>query len=466
MNQWKKLNVIGAGCFGKVYYAVKMDPFSSCAHDVVAVKCADLSRSSSLQQEAQVLTTLKGSPHVVQFFGSDVSLENNILTYNLYLEYASAGSLHHLIVKSKRGILSLPEMQVRYLTYQLLKGIQDVHNTGWVHCDIKPTNVLIFNYAQHGLHLKLSDFGMSSKIAQGMTYTTGTVMSNRGDLPYAPPESLTSGFPGKAYDIWSLGCTVAEMMTGYQVWVYRNNSDLQWNIMYGDPIIPTYVSENARDFLYNYYGTIEEVSRSWCWIFWKMKMYILFRYVFLLLRLNVLIFVVQIQSNKNTNLDNSQWFSLRVQFFGAVVSIDNGRITYMTGATLSNRGTLPYAPESLTSGFHGKAYDIWSLGCTVAEMMTGCHVWIYRDTKDLQWKIMNEDPVISSNYPLRRWTTHQLLQHPFIQQALLCIWMPETHGITSRLSHFQSNLQHCVPNRGLELTAHITDHCTQIFERI
>ncbi|KAH0741459.1 hypothetical protein KY290_034502 [Solanum tuberosum] len=262
MNQWKKLYVLGSGCFGKVYYAVKMDPFSSCAHDVVAVKCADVSRSSSLQLEAQVLATLKGSPHVVQFFGSDISLDNNILTYNLYLEYASAGSLHDLIVNSKRGILSLPEKQVVYLTYQLLKGIQDVHNTGWVHCDIKPTNVLIFKYAQHiGLHLKLSDFGMSSKIAQGMTYTTGTVMSNRGDLAYAPPESLTSSFPGKAYDIWSLGCTVSEMMTGYQVWVYRNNNDLQWNIMYGDPIIPTYVSENARDFLYKCF--IKDPLRRW-----------------------------------------------------------------------------------------------------------------------------------------------------------------------------------------------------------
>ncbi|KAK4728284.1 hypothetical protein R3W88_021272 [Solanum pinnatisectum] len=128
MNQWKKLYVVGAGCFGKVYYAVMIDPFSSCA-DVVAVKCADVSRSSSLQQ---VSTTLKGSPHVVQFFGSD----NNIQTYNLYLEYASAGSLHDLIVHSKRGILSITEKQVGYFAYQLLKGIQDIHNTGWVHCDI------------------------------------------------------------------------------------------------------------------------------------------------------------------------------------------------------------------------------------------------------------------------------------------------------------------------------------------
>lgn len=97
------------------------------------------------------------------------------------------------------------------------------------------------------------------------------------------------------------------------------------------------------------------------------------------------------------------------------------------------------------------------VGCTVAEMMTGCHVWIYRDTKDLQWKIMNEDPVIPSNVskiardflykclikdPLRRWTTQQLLQHPFIQQALLCTWMPETHGITARVNPLDAHFQY------------------------
>ncbi|MCD7461814.1 hypothetical protein HAX54_047168 [Datura stramonium] len=77
-------------------------------------------------------------------------------------------------------------------------------------------------------------------------------------------------------------------------------------------------------------------------------------------------------------------------------------------------------------------------------MMTGSRVWIYHNTKDLQWKIMNEDPIIPSNVseiardflskcfikdPRRRWTSEQLLEHPFIQQALCTSSsnsMPET----------------------------------------
>uniref|UniRef100_M1AJH9 MAPKKK14 n=1 Tax=Solanum tuberosum TaxID=4113 RepID=M1AJH9_SOLTU len=75
-------------------------------------------------------------------------------------------------------------------------------------------------------------------------------------------------------------------------------------------------------------------------------------------------------------------------------------------------------------------------------MMTGSHIWIYHNTGDLQVQIMNEYPMIRGNVSemandflhkclikdlLRRWTSEQLLQHPFIQQAV-CSHMPQTFG--------------------------------------
>ncbi|OIT20998.1 PREDICTED: mitogen-activated protein kinase kinase kinase NPK1-like [Nicotiana attenuata] len=256
--EWKKISVLGTGSYGKVYYAVKIDSFLLRA-SVAAVKCTDLWRSISLQREAHILETLRGSPNVVQFFGADVSIENNIPTYNLFLEYACGGSLHDLI-SSKRGKMS--EVEIGFYAYQLLKGIQDVHKKGWVHCDIKPANVLVFDTNERGMHtLKLADFGLSLRIGDGMAYMTGTPLSNRGTLLYAPPESLTYGFHAKAYDIWSLGCTVAEMMTGNRVWIYRDTKDLQWQIMNEDPVIPSNVSEIARDFLYRCF--INDPRRRW-----------------------------------------------------------------------------------------------------------------------------------------------------------------------------------------------------------
>ncbi|XP_055822207.1 mitogen-activated protein kinase kinase kinase 20-like [Solanum dulcamara] len=166
---------------------VKIDPSSLCA-SVAAVKCCDIRRSISLQQEAQILTTLKGSPYVVQFFGADVSIDNgNIPTYNLFLEYASGGSLHDLINNYKKGMRKMSELEVGFYAYQLLKGIQHIHKKGWVHCDIKPANVLVLDNAERGgMHkLKLADFGLSLRIAEGMAYMTGKTLSNRGTLLYA-----------------------------------------------------------------------------------------------------------------------------------------------------------------------------------------------------------------------------------------------------------------------------------------
>ncbi|KAM3397204.1 hypothetical protein P3S68_000716 [Capsicum galapagoense] len=244
MDRWMKLFVLGAGSYGKVYYAVKFHS-SSIFAEVAAVKCSDISRSSSLKLEAQILTTLKGCPNVVQFFGAALSVDNGIPTYNLFVEYACGGSLHDLIINSKKGMMKMSELEVGFYTYQLLNGILHVHKKGWVHCDIKPANVLVFDN-----ELKLADFGLSLRVGDGMAYMTGRALSNRGTLPYAPPESLTHGFHSKSYDIWSLGCTMTEMMTGHRVWIDCSTKDLQWMIMNEDPMIPTNISEIAKDFLH------------------------------------------------------------------------------------------------------------------------------------------------------------------------------------------------------------------------
>ncbi|MCD7469262.1 hypothetical protein HAX54_008186 [Datura stramonium] len=257
---WKKLYILGAGSYGKIYYAVKIDSYGLCA-SVAAVKCADIRRSISLQLEAQILTTLKGCPYVVQFFGANVNIDDG--TYNLFLEYACGGSLHDLIINSKKGMIKMSELEVGFYAYQLLKGIQHVHKKGWIHCDIKPANILVFdNASECNMHkLKLADFGLSLKVGNGMRHPTRTPSSNRGTLLYAPPESLTYGFHGKAYDIWSLGCTVAEMMTGTHVWIYHDATDLQCKIRNENPVIPSNVSEIARDFLYKCF--IKDPRRRW-----------------------------------------------------------------------------------------------------------------------------------------------------------------------------------------------------------
>lgn len=153
---WIKLTVLGSGSYGTVSLAAPMnvDPSSTiCA----AVKSAEVERSSSLREEGEILRALRGSEYVIECFGEDVSVENGINTYNLMLEYAPGGTLHDLIHSSYIG-----ESEAAYYAFQILKGISHVHRQGFIHCDLKPANVLVFPPTdEQYMRLKLADFGLS-----------------------------------------------------------------------------------------------------------------------------------------------------------------------------------------------------------------------------------------------------------------------------------------------------------------
>lgn len=82
-----------------------------------------------------------------------------------------------------------------------------------VHQDIKPANILI---ADNGSYM-LTDFGVSTKAKSSMTQETDEekMLQSAGTFPYMPPEKFTNNnLPIMASDVWSLGATVYEMLTG------------------------------------------------------------------------------------------------------------------------------------------------------------------------------------------------------------------------------------------------------------
>lgn len=223
-----KQRILGSGSYGVVYLAV--EPAGKME---IAVKSAGINNSISLRREGEFLDSLKGCPYIVRCFGEDISVEHGEQVYNLLLEYAPGKTLRHMI-EVHGG--NMPEKVVARYTYQLLRGIHHVHSLGFVHCDIKPENVLVFPTDHHGGNqLKMCDFGLA-KLAGGQN---DYGECHRGTLEYAPPESLT----GKAYeppkDIWALGCIVAEMLTRKPT----------MNMPLTKSEIPNHVSRSAKRFL-------------------------------------------------------------------------------------------------------------------------------------------------------------------------------------------------------------------------
>ncbi|XP_059434808.1 mitogen-activated protein kinase kinase kinase 20-like [Corylus avellana] len=242
---WCRGPMIGQGAFGSVYRAELKKPraFGS----VVAVKSVDPINANSLMWENTVLEALQGCPHVIQTFGADTTeTTNGIVLYNVLLEFASGGSLADLIVKS--GFHGLSEGVVRKHTKSLLVGLKHIHARGFVHCDLKPDNVLLVATAD-GFEVKIADFGLAKR-----AYTSCETPSWRGTSWYIAPECVIYGVQEAFSDIWALGCTVLIMLTGKVPWTTITGSkeyeSLMSQIGSGSvPDIPDQISKAAQDFL-------------------------------------------------------------------------------------------------------------------------------------------------------------------------------------------------------------------------
>ncbi|CAN7115241.1 unnamed protein product [Brassica rapa subsp. narinosa] len=232
---WIRGSCIGRGCFGTVSKAV-----SKIDGGVFAVKSVDLatcrpSQSESLENEITILRSLKSHPHIVRFLGDDVSKEGTTSFRNLHLEYSPEGDV------SNGGIV-VDETLLRRYAWCLVSALGHVHSNGIVHCDVKSKNVLVVN---GGSSVKLADFGSAMEFKKP---TAG--IAPRGSPLWMAPEAIRGEYQGPESDVWSLGCTVIEMLTGKPAWE-DNGFDSLSRIGYSNelPFIPAGVSELGRDFL-------------------------------------------------------------------------------------------------------------------------------------------------------------------------------------------------------------------------
>ncbi|KAF2309416.1 hypothetical protein GH714_002132 [Hevea brasiliensis] len=169
----------------------------------------------SLQKELKILLSLSGSEGVIQCYGDCLSHENGMTIYNLLLEYAPGGSLADLINKYGGKI---PKCDVRRYTRMILKGLSSIHDNGYVHCDLKPANILVFPSDQQDFQLKIADFGLAKEPDEGNSRKFLYQYTFHGTPLYMSPESVKLAEISPALDIWSLGCIVIEMITGKPPW--------------------------------------------------------------------------------------------------------------------------------------------------------------------------------------------------------------------------------------------------------
>lgn len=147
--------------------------------------------------EVEHLESVKSSKHCISLVNA---WEERGYMY-IQLELCSSGSLDNYI-KFKNG--KIPEEIVWKIFYEIVMGVQDIHQADIVHLDLKPSNILIDD---RGV-IKIGDFGISLHTPVDMRLVKG-----EGDRRYMAPDLLREDFD-KPADIFSLGVILLELATG------------------------------------------------------------------------------------------------------------------------------------------------------------------------------------------------------------------------------------------------------------
>uniref|UniRef100_H2ZBB7 Protein kinase domain-containing protein n=1 Tax=Ciona savignyi TaxID=51511 RepID=H2ZBB7_CIOSA len=237
-SNWKKGKVLGHGAFGKVYLAYDADTGRELAVKQVEI-LADNSDATkeikALQTEIEFLRSLQHEK-IVQYYGC--TEDSN--TLSIFMEFMPGGSVKDEI--KAYGALTEP-VTCKYAR-QILEGLVYLHRYHIVHRDIKGANVL----RDSSGNVKLGDFGAAKKLQTVVTSSGQTVV---GTPYWMSPEVIEGRGYGRRADIWSLACTVVEMLTTRPPWYEFEAMAALFKIVTQptSPQLPPAVSNEAKAFL-------------------------------------------------------------------------------------------------------------------------------------------------------------------------------------------------------------------------
>ena len=196
--RYEIIGKIGAGGMSDVYKAKDHVLGRFVAIKVLKQEFSeDVNFVTKFRTEAQSAAGLE-HPNIVNIY--DVGSENGM--HYIVMEYVDGITLKTYI--EKKGKLTYKEAVS--IAIQVGRGIEAAHNKNIVHRDIKPQNIIISKDGR----IKVADFG----IARAITDETTNLYGAAGSVHYISPEQARGGYCDERSDIYSLGITIYEMVTG------------------------------------------------------------------------------------------------------------------------------------------------------------------------------------------------------------------------------------------------------------
>ncbi|KAB5547998.1 hypothetical protein DKX38_011404 [Salix brachista] len=227
-NKYMLGDEIGKGAYGRVYKGLDLEN-----GDFVAIKQVSL---ENIAQEGLNIIMNLNHKNIVKYLGS-LKTKTHL---HIILEYVENGSLANIIKPNKFG--PFPESLVAFYIAQVLEGLVYLHEQGVIHRDIKGANILT---TKEGL-VKLADFGVATKLTEADVNTHSIV----GTPYWMAPEVIEMSGVCATSDIWSVGCTVIELLTCVPPYYDLQPMPALFRIVQDDnPPIPDSLSPDITDFL-------------------------------------------------------------------------------------------------------------------------------------------------------------------------------------------------------------------------
>ncbi|MFI1914133.1 serine/threonine-protein kinase [Nocardia sp. NPDC020380] len=165
---------------------------------------ADPEFQRRFQREAEITARLE-HPNIVTVH--DRGIDRGCLW--MAMQFVDGSDVAELIRRSPAGVAPGPAL---HIVTEAARGLDEAHRHGLLHRDVKPANLLLRYTSEAAPQVLVADFGIAKAAGSSTALTrTGSVLAT---VAYAAPEQLTGGTVDHRADIYALGCTFFELLTG------------------------------------------------------------------------------------------------------------------------------------------------------------------------------------------------------------------------------------------------------------
>jgi eukaryotic-like serine/threonine-protein kinase len=208
--RYRVISVLGEGGMGRIYLAEQQ--MGRIARKV-AIKtlqpdrAADLTIAKRFNREAETVIRL-AHPNTITFYDFGQTPDG---TLYIVMEYIKGESVAQVL---RAG--PMPHERVEHILLQICSSLHEAHEMGIVHRDLKPENIILTQRVSQADFVKVLDFGIAKRTEldpESLRLTRSGVVL--GTPPYMSPEQFAGQPLDRRSDVYSLGVTTYEMLTGH-----------------------------------------------------------------------------------------------------------------------------------------------------------------------------------------------------------------------------------------------------------